>query len=35
MQPLLLSALAGLAFLDSRDVLLVGITTAVIYDSRL
>ncbi|MFE4502264.1 GAP family protein [Rhodococcus sp. NPDC056743] len=35
MQPLLLSALAGLAFLDSLDVLLVGITTAVIYDSRL
>lgn len=31
----LLFALAGLAFLDSLDVLLVGVTTAVVYDSRL
>ncbi|WP_067693474.1 GAP family protein [Nocardia jejuensis] len=30
-----LLALAGFAFLDSLDVLLVGVTTAVIYDSRL
>ncbi|WP_280383572.1 GAP family protein [Nocardia wallacei] len=32
---ILLLALAGFAFLDSLDVLLVGVTTAVIYDSRL
>ncbi|MEV0296409.1 GAP family protein [Nocardia sp. NPDC050710] len=31
----LLLALAGFAFLDSLDVLLVGVTTAVVYDSRL
>ncbi|MGW4241436.1 GAP family protein [Nocardia sp. NPDC004722] len=30
-----LLALAGFAFLDSLDVLLVGVTTAVVYDSRL
>ncbi|RDI54122.1 GAP family protein [Nocardia mexicana] len=32
---ILLLALAGFAFLDSLDALLVGVTTAVIYDSRL
>ncbi|MVU82117.1 hypothetical protein GPX89_33375 [Nocardia sp. ET3-3] len=31
---LFLLALAGFAFLDSLDVLLVGVTTAVVYDSR-
>ncbi|WP_043719150.1 GAP family protein [Nocardia asiatica] len=31
----LLLALAGLAFLDSLDLLLIGVTTAVVYDSRL
>ncbi|MGK8555112.1 GAP family protein [Nocardia gipuzkoensis] len=31
----LLFALAGFAFLDSLDVLLIGVTTAVVYDSRL
>lgn len=31
----LLPALAGFAFLDSLDLLLVGVTAAVIYDSRL
>jgi cytochrome c biogenesis protein CcdA len=31
----LLLAMAGLAFLDSLDVLLIGVTTAVIIDSRL
>ncbi|WP_039795048.1 GAP family protein [Nocardia araoensis] len=31
----LLLALAGFAFLDSLDLLLIGITTAVVYDSRL
>lgn len=35
MQPLLLLILVGLAFLDSLDVLLVGVVTAVVYDSRL
>lgn len=35
MQPLLLPILVGLAFLDSLDVLLVGVVTAVVYDSRL
>ncbi|WP_039814689.1 GAP family protein [Nocardia otitidiscaviarum] len=30
-----LLVLAGFAFLDSLDVLMVGVTTAVIYDSRL
>nr|WP_218680272.1 GAP family protein [Rhodococcus qingshengii] len=35
MQPLLLLMLLGLAFLDSLDVLLVGVATAVVYDSRL
>nr|WP_230329626.1 hypothetical protein [Nocardia aurantiaca] len=30
-----LLALAGFAFLDSLDVLLVGVTMAVVYDSRL
>lgn len=35
MQPILLLTLAGLAFLDSLDVLLVGVVTAVVYDSRL
>ncbi|WP_024804733.1 GAP family protein [Nocardia sp. BMG51109] len=30
-----LSALAGFALLDSLDLLIVGVTTAVIYDSRL
>ncbi|WP_406269883.1 GAP family protein [Nocardia sp. NBC_00881] len=33
--PTLLLALAGLAFLDSLDVLLVGVTTVVVFDSRL
>ncbi|GAB3204902.1 GAP family protein [Nocardia tengchongensis] len=32
---LFLLALTGFAFLDSLDVLLVGVTTAVVYDSRL
>ncbi|MEV6320928.1 GAP family protein [Nocardia sp. NPDC051787] len=32
---ILLLALAGFAFLDSLDVLLIGVTTAVVYDSRL
>ncbi|WP_280491805.1 GAP family protein [Nocardia asiatica] len=31
----LLLALAGFAFLDSLDLLLIGVTTAVVYDSRL
>ncbi|MGK8510498.1 GAP family protein [Nocardia asiatica] len=31
----LLLALAGLAFLNSLDLLLIGVTTAVVYDSRL
>ncbi|MBF6190572.1 GAP family protein [Nocardia implantans] len=30
----LLLALAGFAFLDSLDLLLIGVTTAVVYDSR-
>lgn len=32
---LFLLALAGFAFLDSLDMLLVGVTTAVVFDSRL
>ncbi|MFD8244681.1 GAP family protein [Nocardia sp. NPDC059691] len=32
---ILLLALAGFAFLDSLDLLLIGVTTAVVYDSRL
>ncbi|MBF6291682.1 GAP family protein [Nocardia farcinica] len=31
----LLPALAGFAFLDSLDLLLIGVTAAVVYDSRL
>ncbi|MEU2174093.1 GAP family protein [Nocardia sp. NPDC019219] len=33
--PTLLLALAAFAFLDSLDLLLIGVTTAVVYDSRL
>ncbi|NEW37195.1 hypothetical protein GV791_32270, partial [Nocardia cyriacigeorgica] len=31
----LLFALAGFAFIDSMDLLLVGVTTAIVFDSKL